>query len=132
MNKILLLSAVFLSAMFLNAAEPEWDVSEDLSLKKDEIYQTEFSYLGTPKKLYFYWTLYKNYGLVVNLKYDKFPYQFILYTDYKRKSFKIPLSQGDDINKDTYLVLSFKDYDEESKKATLWLGIMLPKVIKNK
>ncbi len=125
MNKVF----VFLASIviFLRAASPIWDVSRNMALQKDEIYQTTFSYLGMSKQLYLYWTLYKNYGLVVHLNYDKFPYQFILYADYKRKSFKIPLSYGDDIDKDAYLMLDFKEYDEKNKKAKLWLGIMLPK-----
>ena len=82
---------------------------------------------GIPKDLMLYWTLYKNYGLVVHLKYDKFPYQFVLYTDYKRKSFKIPISQGNDIDKNAYILLSFRDFDEKNKRANLALFMMLPK-----
>ncbi|GAD19776.1 hypothetical protein [Helicobacter fennelliae] len=112
---------------FLSAAKPTWDFTQSLTLKKDEVYTTTFSIAGMPKELRFYWTLYKNYGLVINLNYDKFPYQFILYTDYKRKSFKIPLSQGNDRDKDAYLLISFEHYDEKAKTATLWLGMMMPK-----
>lgn len=108
-------------------AKPAWDIQEQLSLKKDEIYTQEFLLSGVPKTLKLYWTLYKNYGLVVHLQYDRFPYQFVLYTDYKRKSFTLPLSQGQDIDKTAYLLLSFQDFDEQEKIAQLGLFIMLPK-----
>lgn len=108
-------------------AKPAWDMQEQLSLKKDEIYTQEFLLSGVPKTLKLYWTLYKNYGLVVHLQYDRFPYQFVLYTDYKRKSFTLPLSQGQDIDKTAYLLLSFQDFDEQEKIAQLGLFIMLPK-----
>ncbi|WP_051400908.1 hypothetical protein [Helicobacter canis] len=111
----------------LYGAKPIWDIQEQLSLRKDEIYTQEFALSGVPKTLKLYWTLYKNYGLVVHLQYDKFPYQFVLYTDYKRKSFTLPLSQGQDIDKTAYLLLSFRDFDEQEKVANLGLFIMLPK-----
>lgn len=111
----------------LYGAKPIWDIQEQLSLRKDEIYTQDFALSGVPKTLKLYWTLYKNYGLVVHLQYDKFPYQFVLYTDYKRKSFTLPLSQGQDIDKTAYLLLSFRDFDEQEKVANLGLFIMLPK-----
>ena len=111
----------------LYGAKPIWDIQEQLSLRKDEIYTQDFVLSGVPKTLKLYWTLYKNYGLVVHLQYDKFPYQFVLYTDYKRKSFTLPLSQGQDIDKTAYLLLSFRDFDEQEKVANLGLFIMLPK-----
>ena len=116
-----------LFALCAHAAKPVWDIQEELSLKKDELYTHEFALSGIPKTLKLYWTLYKNYGLVVHLQYDKFPYQFVLYTDYKRKSFTLPLSQGNDIDKDAYLLLSFKDFDDQEKVAHLGLFVMLPK-----
>lgn len=121
---------LFSTHSWLNAAQPVWDYEENLVLKKDEIYQKSFQIAGVQKELKFYWTLYKNYGLVVNLKYDKFPYQFILYTDYARKSFKIPLSRAGDI-RDIEVFLSFLKYDYESKEATLWLGVLYPQKIKS-
>ena len=116
-----------LFALCVHAAKPVWDIQEELSLKKDELYTQEFALSGIPKTLKLYWTLYKNYGLVVHLQYDKFPYQFVLYTDYKRKSFTLPLSQGNDIDKDAYLLLNFKDFDDQEKVAHLGLFVMLPK-----
>ncbi|OBV29622.1 hypothetical protein BKN38_01640 [Helicobacter sp. CLO-3] len=111
----------------LYAGAPSWDFVEDLDLSKDEVYETSFTIEGMQKDLRLYWTLYKNYGLVVNLKYDKFPYQFVLYTDYKRKSFKIPLSKGGDIDKDAYALVSFREFDDKAKRASLGLFVMLPK-----
>lgn len=118
---------LLLACTAAQAAKPVWDIEEELSLKKDELYTQSFSLAGVEKELSLYWTLYKNYGLVVHLRYDRFPYQFVLYTDYKRKSFTLPLSQGNDIDKNAYLLLSFKDFDEREKVARLGLFVMLPK-----
>ncbi len=126
-GKAIVIAMAFLLLQALHGAKPMWDFEEVLSLEKDEVYKTSFSVAGIPKDLMLYWTLYKNYGLVVHLKYDKFPYQFVLYTDYKRKSFKIPISQGNDIDKNAYILLSFRDFDEKNKRANLALFMMLPK-----
>lgn len=112
---------------FMYSVAPNWSYIENLTLKKDEPYLHEFSLNEEPKTLYFYWTLYKNNGLVINLIYDGFPHQFVLYKDYKRKSFKLPLIHGRDVGDDSYLLITFSDFSTKDKSASLWLGIMLPR-----
>ncbi|PAF53338.1 hypothetical protein BKH42_06360 [Helicobacter sp. 13S00482-2] len=120
MNKIFIFITL---SVLLFAKAPIWNTSENIILKKDEVY-SGILYQGYLKKpLFFRWTLYKNKGLVVYLNYDKFPYQFILYRDYQRESFKLELSQKDVGNDFSYLYLSFKDFDEKKNTASLWLGV---------
>lgn len=74
----------------------------DLDLKKDEVvYATidaakDSQGIGTSKSFTLRWTLYRNEGLVVLVRYDKYPYQFILYKDYRLNSWTLNLldSQG--------------------------------------
>ena len=87
---------------------------EELSLAKDEfaLYEVE------GKSLYFRWTLYINKGLVMHYAYDGFPYQNVLYTDYKRNGFKIKLKQSvDDHMEPPYFMVIFKEMNLEAKKA---------------
>ncbi|PAF50066.1 hypothetical protein BKH43_06120 [Helicobacter sp. 13S00401-1] len=79
----------------LNAKPLTPTFSTNLVLKKDEVYSASIDAKKfakqssvSPKNLTLRWTLFKNKGLVVLLKYDNFPYQFILYKDgYKALKF---------------------------------------------
>ncbi|WP_235852988.1 MULTISPECIES: hypothetical protein [Helicobacter] len=98
-----------------------------LDLKKDQVYRGELQ-LGTFKKpLSLRWTLFKDGGLVVHLKCNNFPYQFILYLDFQRDTFRLDLfkevaqshtSEGTDPTP-PYFALSFKKFDSAQQVATL-------------
>lgn len=70
------------------------------------------------------WTLYKNKGLVLVVKYDGFAHQNILYTDFGRNSFSLPLAFRDKSVALTppSLTIYFKKYDEKSNQAILELS----------
>lgn len=87
---------------------------ERFSLKKDEfaIYDVD------DKPLYFRWTLFINRGLVMHYAYDGFPYQNVLYREYKRDAFRIPLKQRpDDHMEAPYLMVVFEGMQEGNKAA---------------
>lgn len=120
MNKIFIF---FVLSVFVFAKAPLWSTDKNIVLKKDQIYEGKVYQGHLEKPLKFRWTLYKNFGLVVLLNYDKFPYQFILYKDYQRDTFKLKLFDSHSISEVPYLYLSFKDFDEKNNTASLWLGI---------
>ncbi|PAF43380.1 hypothetical protein [Helicobacter sp. 11S03491-1] len=120
MNRFLFL---FILSVFVLAKEPTWTMNKDIYLKKDELYEGSIYQNQLQKPLSLRWTLYKNHGLVVYLNYDKFPYQFILYQDYQRDTFKLELFKGDSHLGNAYLFISFKDYNQKTNQALLWLGI---------
>lgn len=90
-----------------------WDSEFDQTLKKDEVAQFTIFDPAREKTFSFRWTLFINNGLIVLANYDGFPYQFILYKDYHRRSFKIPLYK-----RDSYLMVEFSDFDLEKREAT--------------
>ena len=124
-----LLFTPFLFAPFLllnaYAAAPLWLWEQELSLEKEQTYQATFAVGKVQKDLIFRWTLYKNYGLVLHIRYDKFNHQVVLYTDYQRNSYKIPLGKEvDGIHKlNPHLVMFFKEFSNEEEKAHLKLYI---------
>ena len=96
---------------------------ERFSLTKDEfaIYEVD------AKPLYFRWTLYINKGLVMHYGYDGFPYQNILYKEYKRDSFKIALKQrADDHLEAPYLMVVFEGMQKGGQKADFALYVYDP------
>ena len=72
----------FLSINTSYAASPLWSWEKELSLEKEQTYQALIQVGDVQKELIFRWTLYKNYGLVIHLRYDKFNHQFVLYAEY--------------------------------------------------
>lgn len=100
----------------------QWSWEKSLELKKEQVYTAHFDLGNVQKKLEFRWTLFKNQGLVLHIRYDKFNHQVVLYQDYQRNAFKLPLSRGDNTLKDDpQLLLYFKDFAD--KKAHLKLYI---------
>jgi len=89
-----------------------WDIQFDTELKKDEISAYKIYDKVREKDFFFRWTLYINSGLVVLANYDKFPHQYILYKDYNRNSFLIPLA-----NRRSALMVEFYDFNEENQTA---------------
>lgn len=78
----------------------------DLDLKKDEVVRATINAskdsqsMSATKHFTLRWTLYRNEGLVVLVRYDKYPYQFILYKDYRLNSWTLNLLDPQGINRD--------------------------------
>ncbi|WP_104749522.1 hypothetical protein [Helicobacter cynogastricus] len=98
-----------------------------LDLKKDQIYRGELQLGKFKKPLSLRWTLFKDGGLVVLLKCNGFPYQFILYPDFQRDTFRLDLfkeviqtqsSEGIDPTP-PYFALTFKKFDIHNEQASL-------------
>ncbi len=98
-----------------------------LDLKKDQVYRGELQLGKFKKPLSLRWTLYKDGGLVVHLKCNNFPYQFILYPDFQRDTFRLDLfkevvqahtSQSVDPTP-PYFALTFKKFDSTNQHAHL-------------
>ena len=96
---------------------------EKLSLAKDEY--AVYEVLGKP--LYFRWTLFINRGLVMHYGYDGFPYQNVLYDDYKLNSYKIRLKQRlDDHSEPPYFMVVFTGMQDGNKKADFTIYVYDP------
>jgi len=92
--------------------------SKILKLKKDEEQKIVVKYDGREKLFKFRWTLYKNNGLVIFRSYDKFVAQNILYLRKTSRSFRVVLKpRGLNFYDKPYLLVMFKDFDLETKKA---------------
>lgn len=104
------------------AATPRWVWERELALEKEQVYQAEIVVGSVQKKLEFRWTLYKNQGLVMHIRYDDFNHQEVLYTDYQRNAFKVNLGRDRLQERQApYLVIYFKEF--KNKKAHLKLYI---------
>lgn len=99
----------------------EWKAERFIELNKDEFYILTLQANSVEKTLFFRWTLLKNEGLVVHLNYDTFPHQFILYQDYQRACYTIPLLKAEQryYAQEPFFMLCFKDYHRAKKIATL-------------
>ena len=124
--KILLSFALsaFLSAILgvSNLFAPPVSIAEKfITLNKDEFYLLTLQAREAAKTLFFRWTLLKNEGLVMHLNYDSFPHQFILYQDYQRRCYKVPLLKPEQkyYSEEPFFMLCFKDYHRTKKVATL-------------
>lgn len=92
--------------------------SKILKLKKDEEQKIVVKYDGREKLFKFRWTLYKNNGLVIFRSYDKIVAQNILYLRKTSRSFRVVLKpRGLNFYDKPYLLVMFKDFDLETKKA---------------
>ncbi|CBG40520.1 hypothetical protein [Helicobacter mustelae] len=113
MNKFLL----FLSCVGMLLSN-DWNFDQEFLLKKDEVVSGRVMTSGGEKALSLRWTLFKKDGLVLLLKYDHFPHQFILYKDLSRDRYILNLDQSGDKN---HLVLQFRGF--EDRRAKIWLGV---------
>lgn len=93
----------------------------DLDLKKDEVVYATISAskdsqsMSATKNFTLRWTLYRNQGLVVLMRYDNYPYQFILYKDYRLNSFTLNLLDPQGVNrspKQPQLRITFMGIDD--------------------
>ena len=107
-NKILLAFTVMLFCFFnlCNAKRILPTVEIDLYLKKDEVVYArvvaskDSQSVSAMKDFTMRWTLYRNDGLVVLVRYDKYPYHFVLYRDYSQNRFTLNLLDPQGINRD--------------------------------
>ena len=128
MNKLFLVFFACFSFLFAaDGGEPtlNWVYKNEVELKKD---QTARYTIAIEDKIYnldFRWTLFVNEGLVMLYKYNKFPYQNILYKDYKLKSFKIKLkNRAENAFYEPYALIVFEDFDTKTKKAKFTVLLM--------
>ncbi|MFP4332970.1 MAG: hypothetical protein ACOCP1_01860 [Campylobacterales bacterium] len=118
MNKIFVLIALVVSCFAL--PKDYWKSSYVVELEKDQILEIEFVPKdGVKKKLTYRWTLYKNRGLVVILRYDGFVRQFVLNNEYQRDSFKEHLYPENKYYQRPFFLLKFVDFDRKTNKAKL-------------
>jgi hypothetical protein len=94
----------------------KFDYQKDFDLKKDEIASIKITKRANKdsQNLNFRWTLYSDDKLVLLVKYDNFPTQYLLQKEYKRNSIKIYLR--DDYLKSfkrAYLILQFVDFKDK-------------------
>lgn len=122
-----LLKRIFCKAFFVFAcgvaiafsATPQWSWQKELELQKEQNYRADILLDSVEKPFVLRWTLYKNYGLLLHIRYDKFNHQVILYKDYQRSDFTLVL--GENPKRPPILHIFFKDFAD--KKAHLKLYI---------
>ena len=128
MNKLFLV--LFTCFSFVFAADGEdsainWNYRNQVELKKDELARYTLAIDDKIYNLDFRWTLFVNEGLVMLYKFNKFPYQNILYKDYKLKSFKIKLkNRAENAFYEPYALIVFEDFDTKTKKAKFTVLLM--------
>ncbi|MCK9491360.1 MAG: hypothetical protein M0Q24_04660 [Sulfurimonas sp.] len=106
---------VLISSLSLGDEQRE---KRTISLAKDEQKKILVKYEGNSKLFKFSWTLYKNRGLVVHRSYDKIVAQNILYNKARSRFFRVELrSRGANSFNPPYLLVKFKEFDYETKKA---------------
>lgn len=95
-----------------------WKFRDKFSLVQDQFVSYEIS--GKP--FFMRWALYHNKGLVVHAKYDHFPYQYILYNDYKLNSFKMPLKVNTRaVPPEPHLLVIFDGFEDNKANFSLYL-----------
>ncbi len=104
-NTIKILFILYMCVVSLNSRPIPPTLEIDLDLKKDEVVNATISAskdsqsISETKNFTLRWTLYRNKGLVVLVRYDKYPYQFILYKDYMLNSWTLNLLDPQGINR---------------------------------
>jgi hypothetical protein len=125
MSKIL--SLLFFSTTIF-ATGIKYDATHTFLLKKDKVALIEYEKRDKSQKsiISFRWTLFTNNQLVLLVKKDNFPSQYILHKRYKLNRIKIYLRDDyKEIYNRSYLVLEFKDFSK--KEATILAKIIDPK-----
>lgn len=110
----------FLSLLLISSLSfaDEYREKKTISLAKDEQKKILVKYEEGSKLFKFSWTLYKNRGLVIHRSYDKIVAQNILYQRDRNRFFKLELrSRGANRFNPPYLLVKFKEFDYERKKA---------------
>ncbi|WP_104705728.1 hypothetical protein [Helicobacter suis] len=99
-------------------------LNQRITLKKDQTFSGTLQLQKFKKPLSVRWTLYKDKGLVVHLHFNQFPYQFILYKDFQRNSFRKEIFKEKQISTDKtplFFLITFKNFDNKEESATLYL-----------
>lgn len=110
----------FLATLAFALPNSYWKSQYIVELKKDEILRIVFiPKKGKKQELTYRWTLYKDGGLVVILRYDGFVKQFVLYSDYQVDSFKQPLYPENKVHERPFLLLKFLGFDRQKDVAKL-------------
>lgn len=119
---MLLCASVLSLVSTAQAGAPHFSWERSLSLEKEQLYKARFVVGEVAKDFQFRWTLYKNKGLVLHIRYDKFNHQELLYTDYQRDSFTLPLGRAkEQYSDDPKLLLYFKDFKEKKADFKLYI-----------
>ncbi|WP_052062551.1 hypothetical protein [Helicobacter saguini] len=109
----------FLNFAFAKVIEPSFEL--DFDLKKDEVLRAVVSAskdsqtISEEKNFTLRWTLYRNQGLVVLVRYDNYPYQFMLYKDFRLNSWNLNLLDTQGVNRalnQPYLKIYFLGIDD--------------------
>ncbi|GAA8020223.1 hypothetical protein HpMS7_02070 [Helicobacter pylori] len=129
MNELIRYGLIFL--FFLKAFGLDYGIDKTLELKKDEVFKAVIKDTSNEqtKEITLYWTLYANKGLVINMRFNHFPYQFILYTDHARNTYNLKVFE-EKFSSNSTLSLVFKGFKED--KATLRLLALMPLVFSPK
>ncbi|WP_456401929.1 hypothetical protein [Hydrogenimonas sp.] len=124
-----LLAVILLLFLSLaSAKEGGWDHRASFNLKKDRWQSVEIREGERVHVLKFRWTLYKNGGLIMHVRYGKRRFQPLLSMQYRLDAFKIELfPKADDASRTQfetpYALIVFKAFDEEGGRAYLDLMI---------
>ncbi len=108
----------------------DWDYTHLFVLKKDQIAKVKIFKSDGSKlsgDLRFRWTLFVNEGLVLLVKYEGFPTQYVLYKKYQRDSIRIWIKKKP--SKEwlaSYLLIQFSDFDLKKDLAFLKVFIKDP------
>ena len=108
----------------------DWDYTHIFNLKKDEkarvkIFKNDRAKLSG--ELEFRWTLFVNEGLVLLVKYEGFPTQYVLYRRYQRDSVKILIDKKPQKEwLESYLLIKFQDFNLKRDIAVLKVFIKDP------
>ena len=106
----------------LSVSAFKWEYTHDFILKKDELGVVEVIKRedSTKRLLSLRWTLYENERLVLLVKYDGFPRQYIIQKEYKRNSIRITLRDDySEESKRSFLILKFDDFKHDKKRALI-------------
>ena len=114
MRSLFLLFCLFV----LFAHADEWRPVKSVSLQKDQLEQIVVTRKKKKKLFEFRWTLYADNALVVLHAYDDFVAQTLLRLHYNHRSFCVELlAKGKSHAMPPYLVVTFKQFDFETKQA---------------
>lgn len=103
---------IFFVSCLLNA-----ELIEEIELSKDELKVINLLVENTQKVLTLRWTLYKDNGLVLHIKYDNFPHQVVLYKA-SLNSYKVILENlANNINENPNIIIYFINFDMKTNKA---------------
>ncbi|NPA10668.1 MAG: hypothetical protein GXO62_00310 [Epsilonproteobacteria bacterium] len=108
---------LFFLATFLWAVEFPYT----FSLKKDEVLMFNFRWDWRNYIFKMRWTLYKNDILTVLYRYDNYPHQVSLYSEYPLNTFRFWVVDYTHYNKIPYFLVEFVDFKDNQATFTIHL-----------